>query len=78
MARRSLEYRLMALESAVFRLRAKIEALKRPNDWQRVVGMFAGDEFMKSVDEAGLKIRAADRKRTMHSGRKGRKKPTAR
>ncbi len=48
-----------------------MEALERALDlkpdltgkdaWRRVVGMFAGSEFMRQVDEEGRKIREAER-----------------
>ena len=31
------------------------------NAWRGVVGMFAGSDFMREVDEEGRKIRAAER-----------------
>jgi hypothetical protein len=34
----------------------------RKKDWQRVVGMFTGSEFMKQVDAEGQTIREAERK----------------
>ena len=30
-------------------------------DWQRVVGMFAGSDFMKQVDAEGRKLREMER-----------------
>ena len=54
-------------------LAQRVEALERtvgvppplPNDdsWLRAVGMFAGSDFMKQVDEEGRKIRDAERAR---------------
>jgi hypothetical protein len=53
----SLARRVEALEQAL--------AVKTPSptrkDWQRVVGMFAGCDFMNQVDEEGRKIREAER-----------------
>jgi hypothetical protein len=34
-------------------------AVKR--DWRNAIGMFAGSDFMKQVDEEGRKIREAER-----------------
>jgi hypothetical protein len=52
-------------------LAQRVEALERAlgmqtpsagkDAWQRVVGMFAGSDFMKQVDEEGRKIREAER-----------------
>ena len=52
-------------------LARRIEALERVvqlqpqvpgrDDWQRVVGMFAGSQFMRQVDEEGRKLREAER-----------------
>jgi hypothetical protein len=53
----SLAKRVEALEAAV--------GVKEPNrsakDWHKVVGMFAGSDFMRQVDEEGRKIREAER-----------------
>jgi hypothetical protein len=53
----SLAQRVEALERAL--------GLKPPltdrNAWHRVVGMFAGSDFMRQVDEEGRKIREAER-----------------
>ncbi len=57
----------ITLESLAQRVEALEHALAvRPvppdkKDWQRVVGMFAGSDFMKQVDEEGRKIREAER-----------------
>jgi hypothetical protein len=52
-------------------LARRVEALERAldlsppetgkNGWRRVVGMFAGSDFMRQVDEEGRKIREAER-----------------
>jgi hypothetical protein len=63
MSKNHLEDRLAQLEAEVVRLRAEVAHLAQPRDWRSVVGMFAGDEFMKQVDEAGRKIREKDRQR---------------
>ena len=57
----------LTLESLARRVEALERALRiQPpppghDDWQRVVGMFAGSDFMKQVDEEGRKIREAER-----------------
>jgi hypothetical protein len=53
----SLARRVEALERAVG---IKTE-ISDKEGWQRVVGMFAGSDFMKQVDEEGRKIREAER-----------------
>ena len=53
----ALARRVEALERAA---RLQPEAPGR-NDWQRAVGMFAGSDFMRQVDEEGRKIREAER-----------------
>jgi hypothetical protein len=55
----SLVQRVEALEQVV-----GIQTRAPDNDrWLRVVGMFAGSDFMKQVDEEGRKIREAERAR---------------
>jgi hypothetical protein len=53
----SLAQRVAALERTV--------GLQPPSSdtdsWLRVVGMFAGSDFMKQVDEEGRRIREAER-----------------
>jgi hypothetical protein len=53
----SLAQRVEALELAL----AVRPTSPDKKDWQRVVGMFAGSDFMKQVDEEGRKIREAER-----------------
>jgi uncharacterized protein HemX len=65
MTRATLEERLNALEKQVAELQAQVEKLARPKDWRNVVGMFANDEVMKRIDEAGRKFREEDRRKTM-------------
>ncbi len=38
--------------------------LQRKKDWRRTIGMFSGDPVMKRIDEAALRYREADRRRT--------------
>ena len=52
-------------------LARRVEALERAlglqsgapprKDWRNAIGMFAGNEFQKQIDEEGRKIREADR-----------------
>jgi hypothetical protein len=57
----------ITLESLARRVEALERALdlKPPltdkNAWRGVVGMFAGSDFMREVDEEGRKIREAER-----------------
>jgi hypothetical protein len=53
----SLVKRIEALEAA---LAAGTPAKASPG-WRKAVGMFAGNEFMKQVDEEGRRIREAER-----------------
>ena len=59
----TLETRVTALEQKVAELAQQGIAPPVVKDWRRAVGMFAGDELMKEIDEEGRKIREADRKR---------------
>ena len=57
----------LTLESLAQRVEALERALRSQtpcpgkDDWQRVVGMFAGSDFMRQVDEEGRKIREEER-----------------
>jgi hypothetical protein len=59
----ALEKRLQTLEKEVGRLKASLANGKRTKDWRRTVGMFAGDDLMKQIDNEALKLREADRRR---------------
>jgi len=58
-------------EVTIESLAQRVEALERALDlkppltgnsaWRRVVGMFAGSDFMLQVDEEGRRIREAER-----------------
>lgn len=74
MSRGTLEERLAELEKQVMDLKAQIATLTRPEDWRSAVGMFAGDEGMKRIDEAGRKIREQDRHRARKATRTKRTK----
>jgi hypothetical protein len=69
MAQPTLEERVAALEQQVRELREALANGAYQKDWRRTVGMFAGDEVMKRIDEEALKYREADR-------RKARRRPT--
>ena len=63
MSQRSLEHRVAALEQQVAELRQLLVNGTQPKDWQRTIGMFAGDEVMKRIDEEARKFREADRRK---------------
>lgn len=52
-----LAQRLDAVEKEL----ARLATTPRVKDWQKVVGMFDDDDFMKQVIEEGKSIRQADR-----------------
>ena len=64
MEQAKLEERVAELERQLAVLKAQVATLIQPKDWRSVVGMFAGDEVMKRILEAGRKIREEDRRRT--------------
>jgi hypothetical protein len=59
----SLEERVAVLEQQVADLRAVVANGRRPKDWRRTIGMFAGDEVMKRIFDEALKLREQDRQR---------------
>lgn len=59
----SLEERVAALEQQVAELKAALANGHRPKDWRRTIGMFTGDEVMKSIFDEALKLREQDRER---------------
>ena len=58
----SLAKRVEAIEIAL----ATGELSRTSKDWRKAVGMFAGSEFMKQVDEEGRRIREAEREAARH------------
>jgi hypothetical protein len=69
MAQEKLEERVAELERELAALKARVETITPRDDWRNVVGMFAGDEVMKRIDEAGRKIREKDRERARKTRR---------
>ena len=63
MAKPTLEKRVAALEHQLAELKANLANGNQPKDWRSTIGMFAGDDVMKQIDEAGRKIREADREK---------------
>lgn len=67
MAEPSMEERIGVLERQVAELQAALRGGggggggPPAKDWRRTVGMFAGDEVMKQIDEEARKFREADR-----------------
>jgi hypothetical protein len=63
--RNDLQKREAALEEQLARfLNEKVAGLTSPDQgWRSALGMFTGDEEMKAIDEAGRKIRLADRRK---------------
>ena len=53
----SLEKRIEAIEIAL----AADQSSRTSKDWRKAIGMFAGSDFMKQVDEEGRRIREAER-----------------
>jgi hypothetical protein len=64
MTQPTLEERVAALEKLVVQIMAKFPPTAPAQDWRSTIGMFANDPIMKEIDEAGRKIREADRERT--------------
>lgn len=59
----TLEERVALLEARVEQLRTELDKANHVKDWRNTIGMFAGDETMERIREAGRKIREADRRR---------------
>lgn len=70
MSLKSLEARVSELERQLASLRAPVPFSPGPNDWQKTIGMFAGDEVMAEIFEEGRKWREAERSRTRHGPRR--------
>lgn len=74
MAKQTLEDRLKEVESQLAALKAKVELMASPTDWQSVAGMFDGDEVMKRIFDNARKIREEDRRRTRPKGLKSKRR----
>ncbi len=57
----SLSERVAALEKVVAEIRQGQSNGFRQTNWRRALGMFAGNELMKQIDELGRQVREADR-----------------
>ena len=57
MSQTTVEERISALERTVAELVQSRRPAGRVKDWQRTVGMFSRNEFMKEIDTAGRKLR---------------------
>jgi tetrahydromethanopterin S-methyltransferase subunit B len=64
MAPTTIEERVSRLEQLVDQLVGAKPASSQPgrDDWQKTIGMFAGDPVMKEIIEAGRQIREDDRR----------------
>jgi len=69
----TIEKRVAALEQQVAELKAAVADGRRPKDWRRTIGMFAGDEVMKRIFDTALKFREQDRKRARRRYAKSRR-----
>ncbi len=70
---RTIEERLTALERQVSELKAALANGHQRKDWRRTIGMFAGDEVMKSIFDEALKFREKDRERARRRYSKSRR-----
>src|SRR5262245_32682694 len=75
---RRLCERIQALEIQIRDLRMSISNSQNEKQWWRTIGMFSGDEFMKRVDEAGRKIREADREKARKAAEREDRRAAAR
>ena len=73
MAQRTLEQRVAALEQQLADVKATLVNGRKPKDWRRTIGMFAGDEVMKRIFDEALKLREKDRERARRRFRKSRR-----
>ena len=60
---KQLEERVAALERQMAELKRTVEEQAQPRDWRSTIGMFAGDEVMKRIDEFARQYREADREK---------------
>lgn len=65
MPQHTLEDRVSALEELVRQILSKVARPDAKPGWRSTIGMFAGDPIQKEIDEAGRKVREADRRRAM-------------
>ena len=73
MAPRKLEERIAVLERKVAEIEVAIANGERPKDWRRTIGMFAGDEVMGRIIEAGRQWREAERRKARRKAPKARR-----
>jgi hypothetical protein len=57
----TLEERVSMLEETMAQLLSQVAVVVGKKDWRSTLGMFAGDAMMQEIDEAGRRIREADR-----------------
>lgn len=75
MPRTTLEQRVAALEREMAELRNARPAISHAKDWRRTIGMFDGDEVMKSILDEALKYREENRKQARRRPAARRAKP---
>jgi hypothetical protein len=61
----SVTERLAEIDARITELGRRVAALEGTKDWQKIIGMFKGDEVMKEIDAAGARIREMDRRKTI-------------
>src|SRR5262245_59601425 len=70
--------RINALERQIRDIRMSIGNTHDEKQWWRTIGMFSGDDVMKRIDEAGRKIREADREKARRAADREDKRAAAR
>ncbi|HTK76180.1 MAG TPA: hypothetical protein VL371_13035 [Gemmataceae bacterium] len=70
--------RIKALELQIRDVRMSIGNAQDEKQWWRTIGMFSGDEVMKRIDEAGRKIREAEREKARRAAEREDKRTAAR
>jgi hypothetical protein len=72
-----LNRRLADLERQVGELKLQVGQTDR-KEWWKTIGMFSGNEGMKQIDEAGRKIREADREKARKAAARAGRREAAR
>jgi hypothetical protein len=77
MPKMTLAQRVAALEKKVAALEAAVADRGWEKDWRQTIGMFAGGEVMKRIDEEALAYRERDREKARRRFAKAEQKKTA-